>query len=748
MKTLILIGLLTGVLLAGTVNAMEISPIHNLPASFDIKKNLPMGIPEVFPEELAACLADHLYEEQKGKGWQYRKNLLVDYENYAGPGKEFPLKDFSREGDLFSRAIGCGKGVMLFHMLKNLIGKDSFDAALKEFAKEKEFQSASWDDLRIVFEKASGKNLAWFFCQWLDRKEIPSIEIKDPRVVVSKDVRMVSFAVIQKGKLFTFDLPLVINTDKGEVSEILHIEKEKETFEVPVPGNPLEIIVDRDYDLMRRLSEEEHPPSISQFLGDEKRLIVIPGEEREKYGALIDVLKGTGVASKEESEIKDEDIRKNSLLIAGSDSPVLKRLFGGFKKPDSGFTLTVKKNPLNTSKVVVIACADSKEEVSPVIKELALYGGYSYIRFKNGRNMEKSTSKAERGIKASLYEPVLGIQPQKTMRLDEIILKVLDKPVIYVGERHGNFEDHRVQLKVIMRLHESGRKFAIGMEMFQKPFQKAINDYLAGVINDKEFLKETQYFTRWQFDYNLYREIIEYAKAKNIPIIALNLWTEIVKSVAAGGLDDLTDPEKAEIPADMDMSDEDYKDRLKAIFETHKNHESKSFDNFYQAQILWDETMAHSADAFLKNNPDYQMVILAGVGHIVYGSGIPRRTFRLNGRDYATLIPATGVPDEDSGDFVLFPEHISLPDAVKLGIISKKKDGNVMIEKIQPSSIAEKTGLKNNDILISIDDWRIEDVDDVRISLFDKKQGGKMKLKILRKKFLLGYTEIEFDITL
>jgi uncharacterized iron-regulated protein len=84
------------------------------------------------------------------------------------------------------------------------------------------------------------------------------------------------------------------------------------------------------------------------------------------------------------------------------------------------------------------------------------------------------------------------IQPNKVQTLDEIIHNIIDKPIIYVGERHTNYEDHKVQLQIIMSLYEKGHKFAIGMEMFQRPFQKAINDYISGVINEKEFLKATQ----------------------------------------------------------------------------------------------------------------------------------------------------------------------------------------------------------------------------------------------------------------
>ncbi len=172
-----------------------------------------------------------------------------------------------------------------------------------------------------------------------------------------------------------------------------------------------------------------------------------------------------------------------------------------------------------------------------------------------------------------------------------------------------------------MRLFEKGRKFAIGMEMFQKPFQKAIDEYLSGVIDEREFLKRTEYFKRWSFDFNLYSEIVEFARAKGIPIIALNQRSEIVDKVAKGGLDALSGEERKEIPQDMDMSDKSYEKRLKEVYENHPH--GTTFENFYQSQILWDETMAHSAARFLEEHPDYQMVVLAGSEHIMYGSGIP-----------------------------------------------------------------------------------------------------------------------------
>jgi len=57
-----------------------------------------------------------------------------------------------------------------------------------------------------------------------------------------------------------------------------------------------------------------------------------------------------------------------------------------------------------------------------------------------------------------------------------IIDQVSGKDIIYVGEVHDKFEHHRVQLKFIMELYKKHKNIAIGMEMFQKPFQQTLDD--------------------------------------------------------------------------------------------------------------------------------------------------------------------------------------------------------------------------------------------------------------------------------
>lgn len=694
-------------------------------------------------EAITTYLSDHYYEEQKGAGWEYRKKIMSDYQSYVTPENDFPLKEFTQRKDASSMAIGYGKGAMLFHMLKNTVGDEMFFLSLKRLIKDNEFRKASWADIQKSFERGSGKDLGWFFGQWLNRKGVAEVSVADGRVLVLEGIPTVSFQLLQKGEPYTLSLPLVIKGNKVESKSLIETGETKKYFRIRSEENPGAMVLDGNYDVMRKLSREEFPPVLSRLLGSDKKIVIYENKDKEKFQELISICEKKGFTARNETEVKDEDIRTSSLLVLGFESAVLKRLFGGVGRRGPGFVLIVKENPLNASRVVAYCDGDSKDEVSLSAAKIFHYGKYSVLRFERGRNVAKETETSERGMVSALYEPVEGVEPVKSLRLDKIIDEIGGSPVIIVGERHTNYEDHKVELDIITALFKKGKKFAIGMEMFQRPFQSAIDEYIAGVITEKEFLKKTEYFKRWRFDYNLYREILEFAKAKGIPVVALNLRSEIIEKVAKGGLDSLTEAEKKEIPADMDMSDNLYRDRLRQIYESHP--QGTKFENFYQAQILWDETMAHSAADFLDGKPGYQMVIMAGGEHVKYDSGVPKRVGRLTGQKYITLV--NGDFDADIGSYVLFPKELTPPFTAKMGVVLKDTKEGAVVEEFSPSSIALKAGLKKGDAIVSIDDWKVGSSEDVKIAFFDITPGQTVKVTVMRKRFLMGQKKMEFEVT-
>ncbi len=350
-------------------------------------------------------------------------------------------------------------------------------------------------------------------------------------------------------------------------------------------------------------------------------------------------------------------------------------------------------------------------------------------------------------VKEELLEPPVAVEISQLKTFSEVMERVAGKKIVYVGENHNQYSHHATELEVIKDLHRRGKKLAIGMEMFQKPFQKILDDYIEGRIDEREFLKETQYFKRWGFDYNLYRAILLFARSERISVVALNMKQEIVDKVFRGGLDSLSEEEKEWVPPRMDFSDEVYKERLRKVFQAHQDFGTGNFNFFYQAQILWDETMSESIDEFLKAHPGDSMVVLAGNGHLAFGSGIPKRTARRNGYDYAIILNDADL-ESDIADYVLLPKTIPVVPSPRLMILIKEKGGKVEIAGFSHGSNSKKAGMKVGDVLLSIDHTPIVDMDDLKIDLLFKKKGEKVKVKILRKGLWGSQKEMDFEVTL
>ena len=636
-------------------------------------------------------------------------------------------------------------------MLKKMTGEDVFYRSLRNLVKEKAFQKASWDDLRTIFERNYRKDLKWFFRQWLDDKGLPDLRFENVKAARKGSKFEVSFDIAQGEKVYIMDVPVTIYSGGMKIKDSFRVDKKTNSFSMVVDMEPEKMVMDEDYDIARRLSNKEIPPVIARLIGDEKILIALPVSKNEPYSGISDMLKEKDALRKEIKDIKDSDIKASSIIIIGNDNPLVKRLYGKPETIDAGFSIIVKTNPLNHQKVIGIINGRSKDEIDAAFRKIFHYGKYSALAFDRGKNIYKRIDESERGVVVNLMEQRLAVAVSALKTLNDVINSVSNKKVIYTGEQHDQFAHHNIQLQVIKGLYSRNKRLAIGMEMFQRPFQGVLDDYTAGRISENEFLKKSEYFKRWAYDYNLYKPILDFAREEKIPLVALNIRREIVAKVSKSGLDSLSDEEKKEIPQQMDFSDNEYRDRLMKVFKMHQNSKDRNFDFFYQSQILWDESMAQSIDEFFKKNQDFQQngqfVVIAGGGHIQYGSGIPKRTFRRNGYEYAVILSDANM-ERNIADYIFYPQSMEGITSPKLMVSLKEEDGRVMIEGFPENSVSEKAGLKTGDIILSIDSESIGSMEDMKIHLFYKKKGETVKVKALRKRFILGDVEMEFDVTL
>ena len=209
--------------------------------------------------------------------------------------------------------------------------------------------------------------------------------------------------------------------------------------------------------------------------------------------------------------------------------------------------------------------------------------------------------------------------------------------VIYLGENHDRPKDHVAELEIITQLDQaqanSNSKLAIGLEMFQRPFQPILDRYLSGEISEAELREQTEYDTRWGFDWEFYAPILRFAQKNKIPLIALNTPAEVTQKVAETGLESLEDRDFRYIPplAEIKLDNQEYRQKMVQVYQAHvQNGQGNSSDreNFYAAQVLWDETMADAIARYYQEHPQTQIVVLVGKAHVMNDYAIPDRVNR------------------------------------------------------------------------------------------------------------------------
>lgn len=336
-------------------------------------------------------------------------------------------------------------------------------------------------------------------------------------------------------------------------------------------------------------------------------------------------------------------------------------------------------------------------------------------------------------VSAGALQPDPGFYKYgQRIELDQFTTEIRNFRVVLVGETHDRFDHHIQQLQIIREIHKRYPNIAIGLEYFQKPFQAKLDAFVNGTIDTREMLRGAEYYRRWRFDYRLYEPILSFARENKIPLVALNVPAEITRKVGAKGIAGLDPAERAQLPADVDRTDEAYRDRLKTVFEQHyKERGHGSFENFYDAQLLWDEGMAATAAEYLARFPRRKMVILAGAGHIAYGHGIPRRLQKRLQENVATVVPADGELDLKAADYVFVSQQIELPRSGLLGVFLDPEPGN-QVRSVQDDGGASAAGVRPGDVITAIDDEPVSDLTDIKASLWHKRPGDTVALQISR----------------
>jgi aminopeptidase N len=184
----------------------------------------------------------HLYENTK---------LYLD--GQEADKKLVRFKYLDKE-DMFD-LVSYNKGGAILHMLRNYVGDAAFFTSLNMYLTDYQYKSAEAHELRLVFEKVTGKDLNWFFNQWYFGANHPKIDISYDYNKLLKTVTV----NIQQLQAQNFQFPLTLDIFEGAKirRETVFIENNDASFTFDFKTQPHFIQINADGVLLCEINENK-----------------------------------------------------------------------------------------------------------------------------------------------------------------------------------------------------------------------------------------------------------------------------------------------------------------------------------------------------------------------------------------------------------------------------------------------------------------------------------------------------------
>lgn len=343
-------------------------------------------------EGLTTFMADYAYKEEASPE-AAREARLAWLRDYAAvPSSEQPsLAEFRSRAHGAAAAVGYGKSAMVFLMLRDLIGEKAFRDGVREFWRSKRFETAAWGDLRAAFERASGRDLSWFFEQWIERAGAPRLRIESAKAEIKGGAAMLALALAQAAPPYRLRVPVEIVTGTSTQTRWIEIEHEHQTALLRVARLPDGVRLDPGLRLWRALDPAQLPPILRRWiLARAPRLALAssgPGVEGAAQ-VLAKALFENAARTVSLAEISDHG---DPVLLVGLNADIdaaLARL-GLPPRPQalagrgSAQVWTVRREG-NARPVAVVSARDTAALLA-LRRPLSHYGAQSYLVFEGAR---------------------------------------------------------------------------------------------------------------------------------------------------------------------------------------------------------------------------------------------------------------------------------------------------------------------------------------------------------------------------
>ncbi|MGY0426199.1 MAG: M1 family aminopeptidase, partial [Polaribacter sp.] len=156
--------------------------------------------------------------------------------------------------DMFD-LVSYNKGGAILHMLRNYVGDKAFFASLKAYLNRYKYQATEVPQLRLIFEKVTGKDLNWFFNEWYFGAGHPQMEVSYDYNLLRKTVTV----NILQMQAETFQFPFAIDVFEGNkrIRHNVFVDGKDASFTFSYKKQPSLIQVNADGVLLCEITENK-----------------------------------------------------------------------------------------------------------------------------------------------------------------------------------------------------------------------------------------------------------------------------------------------------------------------------------------------------------------------------------------------------------------------------------------------------------------------------------------------------------
>lgn len=449
---------------------------------------------EIWLNESFATYSEYLWREHTRGSDEARFALFQDFltylnEDLSSHRRPILFRRYRYSEELMDRHA-YEKGACVLHMLRHVLGDEAFFRSMARYLSKFAFGVAETNDLKTAIEEVTGKNLHWFFDQWIYGAGYPELEVEyewqREQKMLRLSVRQVQKADEEDDVVEAFRFPVEIeiviaNPDafiETDLRKSFHvwIEKAEQEFYFPCETKPRLVVFDKGHRVFKLL----------RFLKSQQELIYQLHHDEDMLGRVR--------AARELSVYKTDEARQAlQQVLSGEDFRAVRMAaaisLGEVKSQETRRALreayiVCTDSHVRRACVWALGC-DSKvaETTLQFLREVIANDPSYFVQIAAIRALGNLGQKAEDNIAYDALNAALAKGAwQEVVRASvfQTFKHAKEKRAVDLAMQHSKYGEH-----IAVRVAAIGALGAIGKELHKDKADDKIVDHLLEFLHDK-----------------------------------------------------------------------------------------------------------------------------------------------------------------------------------------------------------------------------------------------------------------------